>query len=128
MDQVELKNRTKDFALRIIRMVEVLPNRRLSEIIGRQILRAGMSVGANYRAACRARSKPDFLSKMGIVEEELDECLYWMELLVDTKIIEVSRLKNLEKEANELLSIVVSSIKTTRSNSRSRSIKDKRNK
>ncbi len=128
MDQVELKNRTKDFELRIIRMVEVLPNRRLSEIIGRQILRAGMSVGANYRAACRARSKPDFLSKMGIVEEELDECLYWMELLVDTKIIEVSRLKNLEKEANELLSIVVSSIKTTRSNSRSRSIKDKRNK
>ncbi|MCI0442831.1 four helix bundle protein [bacterium] len=123
MDQVELKNRTKTFALRIIRVVEALPTGRLCEILGRQILRAGTSVGANYRAACRARSNPDFLSKMGIVEEELDECLYWMELLADAKIMEVSRLKNLEKEANELLSITVSSIKTARSNSRSRSIK-----
>lgn len=123
MDQVELKNRSKEFAQRIIRLVEALPSSRVSEIIGRQILRSGTSVGANYRAACRARSKPDFLSKMGIVEEELDECLYWMELLAETKLIEVSRLKNLEKEANELLSITVSSIKTARRNSQNRSIK-----
>jgi four helix bundle protein len=83
-------------------------------------LRSGTSVGANYRASCRARSTADFVSKMGIVEEELDECLYWLELLAETKTIEGSRLKDLEKEANELLSIAVSSIKTARLNSRNR--------
>jgi four helix bundle protein len=123
MNQIELKERTKKFALRVIRLVEALPNGRLCDTIGRQILRAGTSVGANYRAACRARSNADFVSKMGIVEEELDECLYWLELLSDTKTIETARLKNLEKEANELLSITVSSIKTARINSRSRNIK-----
>jgi hypothetical protein len=80
-------------------------------------------LGANYRSSCRARSTADFISKMGIVEEELDECLYWLELLAETKTIEGNRLKNLEKEANELLSIAVSSIKTPRLNSRSRSVK-----
>src|SRR5262245_5730641 len=123
MDQVELKERTKKFALRVIRLVEALPSGRLCDTIGRQILRSGTSVGANYRASCRARSTADFVSKMGIVEEELDECLYWLELLAETKTIEGNRLKNLEKEANELLSIAVSSIKTARLNSRNRSIK-----
>ena len=123
MNQIELKERTKEFALRVIRLVETLPNGKLCDTIGRQILRAGTSVGANYRAACRARSTADFVSKMGIVEEELDECLYWLELLSDTKTIETARLKNLEKEANELLSITVSSIKTARVNLRSRNIK-----
>lgn len=123
MNQIELKERTKKFALRVIRLVEALPNGRFCDTIGRQILRAGTSVGANYRAACRARSNADFVSKMGIVEEELDECLYWIEILADTKTIDGPRLKNLEKEANELLSIAVSSIKTARVNSRSRNIK-----
>ncbi len=126
MNQIELKERTKTFALRVIRLVEALPNGRLCDTIARQILRAGTSVGANYRAACRARSNADFVSKMGIVEEELDECLYWMELLAETKTVETARLKNLEKEANELLSIVVSSIKTARLNSRSRNIRVER--
>ena len=125
MEPIELKERTKRFALRVIKLVEALPNGRLCDTIGRQILRAGTSVGANYRAACRARSNADFVSKMGIVEEELDECLYWMELLADTETIEVSRLKNLEKEANELLSIAVSSIKTARINTRNRSTRAK---
>jgi four helix bundle protein len=123
MDQVELKERTKKFALRVIRLVEALPGGRFCDTIARQILRSGTSVGANYRAACRAKSNPGFVSKMGIVEEELDECLYWIEILADTKTIDGTRLKNLEKEANELLSIAVSSIKTARLNSRKRNIK-----
>jgi four helix bundle protein len=75
----DLKARTKQFALRVIHLVESLPASRLCDTIGRQLLRAGTSVRANYRAACRARSNADFISKLGIVEEELDECLYWIE-------------------------------------------------
>ena len=114
----DLKQRTKQFTLRVIRLVESLQAGRLCDTIGKQLLRSGCSVGANYRAACRARSNADFLSKMGIVEEELDECLYWMELLIETKTVDESRLKKLETEANELLAITVSSIKTARRNLR----------
>jgi len=78
-----LKDRKKNFALRIIRLVEALPKGRTTDIIGKQLLRSGTSVGANYRAACRARSTADFISKMGIVEEEADESIFWMELLID---------------------------------------------
>jgi four helix bundle protein len=78
MAQKDLKERTKQFALRIIRLVEALPKGRAADVIGRQLLRCGTSVGANYRAACRARSNAEFISKMGIVEEEADESLYWM--------------------------------------------------
>jgi four helix bundle protein len=120
MDKVELKERTKRFALRIIKLVNALPAGRFSDTIARQILRSGTSVGANYRACLRARSSAEFISKLGIVEEELDECLYWLELLADTKTIDKERLRNLENEANELISIIVSSIKTARSNSRSK--------
>lgn len=120
MDKVELKERTKRFALRIIRLVSALPAGRFSDTIARQILRSGTSVGANYRACLRARSSAEFISKLGIVEEELDECLYWLELLADTKTIDRERLRSLENEANELISIIVSSIKTARSNSRSK--------
>lgn len=83
MNQNYLKERTKRFALEIIRLVEKLPKGRTSDILGKQLLAAGTSVGANYRAACRARSSADFVSKMGIVEEEADESIYWMELLID---------------------------------------------
>ena len=83
-------------------------------MVGRQLLRAGTSVAANYRAACRARSSADFISKMGIVEEEADEALFWMELLADAKLVDDARLKDLMSEANELLSIAVSSIRTAR--------------
>lgn len=88
MKHDNLKGRTKQFALRIIRLVESLPKGRTSDVIGRQLLRSGTSVAANYRAACRARSTADFVAKMGIVEEETDESIFWMELLVDAKIME----------------------------------------
>jgi four helix bundle protein len=118
MGERDLKKRTKDFAIRIIRLVEALPSGRTCDVIGKQILRSGTSVGANYRSACRARSNADFISKMGIVEEELDECMYWMELLIETGIILPERLKDLEKEADELLAIMVSSIRTAKKNIR----------
>lgn len=114
MNKDEMKQRTKKFALQIIKLVETLPRRRIVEIIGRQLLRSGTSVGANYRAVCRAKSTKDFISKMGIVEEELDESMYWMELLVESGNSESNKISALMKEADELLAITVSSIKTAR--------------
>jgi four helix bundle protein len=118
MNKDELKQRTKRFALDIIEFVESLPNGKTVEIISRQLLRSGTSVGANYRAACRARSSADFISKMGIVEEELDESLYWLELLVDSGIVSSDRVALLLREADELLAITVSSIRTAKGNSK----------
>ncbi|MDD5542409.1 MAG: four helix bundle protein [Acidobacteriia bacterium] len=115
MDKEESKRRTKDLTLRIFGVVEALPGGRLTDVIGHQLLRSGASVGANYRAACRARSRADFISKMGIVEEEADESLYWMELLVESKILPQEKLGPLMKETDELLAITISSIKTARS-------------
>ena len=89
-----------------------LPETPTAKVIRNQLLRCGSSVGANYRAACRARSKADFVSKMGIVEEETDETIYWMELLIDTEIVKRSRIADLLDEANQILAIVISSIKT----------------
>lgn len=109
-----LKERTKQFALRIIRLVESLPKGRTSDVIGRQLLRSGTSVAANYRAACRARSTADFISKMGMVEEETDESMFWMEILVDANIMGKKLLSDLMNEADELLAIFVASIKTAR--------------
>ncbi|HAK58981.1 MAG TPA: four helix bundle protein [Nitrospiraceae bacterium] len=114
MKHDNLKGRTKQFALRIIRLVESLPKGRTSDVIGRQLLRSGTSVAANYRAACRARSTADFVAKMGIVEEETDESIFWMELLVDARIMEKKLLSDLMSEADELLAIFVTSIKTAR--------------
>jgi four helix bundle protein len=118
MNKDELKRRTKTFALDVIKFVESLPRGKTAEIIGRQLLRSGTSVGANYRAACRARSSADFIAKMGIVEEELDESIYWLELLMDASIVSCDRVVLLTKEAGELLAIIVSSIKTAKRNSR----------
>ncbi|ODS33874.1 MAG: hypothetical protein SCARUB_00945 [Candidatus Scalindua rubra] len=109
-----MKHRTKQFALRVIRLVESLPKRQTADVLGKQLLRSGTSVGANYRAACRAKSTADFVYKMGIVEEETDESLYWMELLVEAGIMESKKLESLIKEANELLAITVASIKTAK--------------
>jgi four helix bundle protein len=114
MTKDELKRRTRRFALDVIRLVESLPRTRTAEVVGRQLLRSGTSVGANYRAACRARSSADFVSKMGIVEEETDESIYWMELLVESGGMPADRVDALLREANELLAITVSSIKTAR--------------
>ncbi|MGZ3354155.1 MAG: four helix bundle protein [Isosphaeraceae bacterium] len=98
----------------MIRLVESLPRTSTGNVIGRQLLRCGTSVGANYRAACRARSSAEFCSKMGIVEEEADESIYWMELLVDANLVAPELMANLISEANELVAIVVASIKTAR--------------
>src|SRR5437667_12880453 len=114
MTTQEPKQRIFEFGIRTIRAVEALPRSETAKALGRQLLRAGTAVGANYRAAARARSRADFIAKMGIVEEECDESLYWLEMLVDLRLISSSRSKNLRDEANEILSIVVASIKTAR--------------
>jgi four helix bundle protein len=110
----QLKQRTRLFVLRVIRLCESLPKNRTADVIGKQLIRCGTSVGANYRAATRARSDADFIAKMGIVEEECDECAYWMELLVEANLVEQKLLENLMKETDELLSITIASIKTAK--------------
>ena len=114
MTTQELKNRTFDFGVRVITAVEGLPKTETARILERQLLRAGTSVGANYRAAARARSQADFISKLGVVEEERDESAYWMEMIVAQKLLKRAKLNNLLAEANELLAITVASIKTAR--------------
>lgn len=114
MDKEELKWRTKQFALRVVQLVEALPRGRTADVLGRQLLRSGTSVGANYRAACRAKSTADFIAKMGIVEEESDESVYWMELLVEAGIVKAEQLESLMKEGNEILAITVASINTAK--------------
>ena len=115
MNQEEMKKRTKEFAKRIIRLCRSLPKTREGRLIGDQVFRAGTSVGANYRAACRARSKPEFIAKLGIVLEEADESLYWLEIIAESKILKkTERLNPLIQEATELTAILVSSIKTAK--------------
>jgi four helix bundle protein len=114
MNAEDFKKRTKTFALGVIRLIESLPENRATQVIGRQLLGSGTSVGANYRAACRARSRADFVAKMGVVEEECDESIYWMELLVEGGQMKPGRLADLMKEAGELLAMVVVSCKTAR--------------
>lgn len=115
MTKYELLKRTKTYALRVIKAVQALPRNDVSDVLGRQLLRAGTSVGANYRAACRAKSTTDFVNKLKIVEEECDESLYWMELMIESGLIRLRRLELLMQEGDELLAIFVSAIKTTRS-------------
>jgi four helix bundle protein len=116
MSNENLKQRTKKFALEVIKLVETLPNDRTSHVIGGQLLRAGTSVGANYRAACRAKSAADFISKMGTVEEEADESGYWVELLVDAAKVKSERAAHVLEESGELVAIAVASINTARRN------------
>jgi four helix bundle protein len=118
MTEAEFKRRTKALALRVIRLVAALPQSPTGSVIGKQLLRAGTSVGANYRAACRARSPRDMLSKLGIVEEEADESVYWLELLGDSKIVRPKLLTDLIREFNEIVAMVVASKKTLRSGNR----------
>jgi four helix bundle protein len=113
MTEAQMIARTKQFALRILRLVDALPNSRAGRIIADQLGRSGTSVGANYRAACRGRSKAEFLAKLGVVEEEADESLYWLELIVEGKILKPSRVALLRREAHEIVAIVASSRKTT---------------
>ena len=120
MDPEQMKGRTKQFGLRVIRLVEALPTSKTANVIGRQLLRSGTSVGANYRSACRGRSKADFISKVGIALEEADESLYWMELLTEAGIVAKAQLNPLMQEANELVAIFSASIKTARANTRNK--------
>ena len=117
MKNQELKDRTKQFALRVIRMTDTLPRKMAADVLGRQVLRSATSVAANYRSACRARSRADFISKMGIVEEEADESGLWFELLADTGLVADNKLAELQREANELTAIAVASIRTARTGS-----------
>lgn len=119
MTREEMKQRTKTYANRIVKLCAALPSNWIAQTLGKQLLRSGTSVGANYRAVCRAKSNSDFINKLRIVEEECDESLFWMELLVENKFIKASRLDDLIKEANEILAIVVSSAKTARASNRS---------
>jgi four helix bundle protein len=114
MNSDELKGRTKKFGLRIIKLYEALSKTRKGEILGNQLLRAGTSVGANYRAACRAKSNADFIYKIEIVEEEADESAYWLELISESNIIKKNLLEDLLKEANELTAIFTSSGRTAK--------------
>ena len=114
MDETQMKNRTKEFAKKIIRLCRKLPNDREGRLIGNQIFRSGTSVASNYRSACRARSKAEFISKLSIVEEEADETLFWLELINEMKILDETFIESLMKECNEIIAIIVSSIKTAR--------------
>lgn len=111
----DLRDRTKLFSLQIVRLVESLPKNQIADVISRQLLRAGTSVGANYRAVCRAKSKKDFIAKLAIVEEECDETIFWMELLIESGMVPQSQLGELAGEATELLRIFVASAKTAKS-------------
>ncbi len=115
MTEQEFKNGTKQIALRVIRLVESLPNSNAAQIIGRQILRSATSIGANYRAACRGKSTADVVHKLSIVEEEADETLYWLELLIESEIVSANKLSVLIGDINEIVAMTVSSIKTMRS-------------
>ena len=114
MTESEFKSKTEDLALGIIRFVETLPRNETCRVIGRQLLRSGTSVAANYRAACRARSDADFINKLGIVEEESDESLFWLRLLAKSGNTTDEKICSLYKEMESVLKMVVSSIKTKR--------------
>lgn len=108
----DLKARTKQFALRIIKLSKALPSSNVGYVISRQIIRCGTSVGANYRAVCRARSNNEFVAKLGVVIEEADESVFWLELIIDSNLIKKELVESLLAEANEIVAIMVSSKST----------------
>lgn len=108
----EIKLRTKKIGLDVIMLMDVLPNKPSAWAIAKQILRSSTSVGANYRAACRAKSEADYIYKLKIVEEETDETIYWLEIIEDSKMLPTENIQTIKKEANEILSIAVATIKT----------------
>ena len=114
MNEEQLKKRTKEFAKNIIRLCRNLPNNREGRLVGNQMFRSGTSVAANYRAACRGRSKAEFVSKLAIVEEEADETMFWLELIQEMSISKEPLVDDLTKESDEIVAIMVSSIRTTK--------------
>lgn len=119
----DLKKRTKEFSLRVLRLVDSLPNTLVARTIGGQLARSSTSVAANYRAACRARSNADFIAKLGIVEEECDESVFWMEMLVDYGLVELHKAAQLIDEGGQLTAIFVSSINTARGHKRNSALR-----
>jgi four helix bundle protein len=119
VNPAELKSRTKQFALRILKLVAALPNTIAGRAIANQLVRCGTSVAANYRATCRARSKAEFVAKIGVVLEEADETLLWLELIREAKLLPAKRVEALLTEANELVSIMVTSRKSAAANLKS---------
>ena len=117
MSEPDLKKRTKAFVLRVLKLVDALPKTASGRALAAQLVRSGTSVAANYRAARRAKSPAHFLSKLGDVEEEADETLFWLELLEESGIVPTKRLLPLKKEADELVAIIVSSINTAKKKS-----------
>jgi four helix bundle protein len=116
MNAKDFKERSRQFAIRVISLVDALPQQRSADVLGRQLLRSATSVAANYRAACRARSTAEFIAKMGIVEEEADESQGWIEMIADAGLVKKERVEELIKEAGELTAMTVASIKTARRN------------
>lgn len=114
MDEAQFKDRTKGLALRVIRLVKAMPKNAPAQVIGKQLLRSGTSVGANYRAAYRGKSKADVIAKLAIVEEEADETAYWLELLIESGLMPERKLSYLVKETDEIVAMTVASIKTLR--------------
>jgi four helix bundle protein len=118
MTPEELKKRTKHFGLRAIRLAATLPNDRVGDSIGRQLIRSATSVGANYRSACRGRSRADFIAKLAIAIEEADEAQYWLEILVEAGIVPENRLADLLKEAGEIVAMLSAASITAKKNMR----------
>ena len=120
MNEAELQKRTKIFALRVMKMVGALPENYVARSIGSQLVRSATSVGANYRAACRGRSKAEFISKLGIVIEESDESSYWMELIIEGELLPPNRVEDLLDECNQITAIIVASRKSSIENQQSK--------
>jgi len=114
MDEKAFKSRTKKLAVAIIKEVDKLPRSLVADVIGKQLVRSGTSIGANYRAACRAKSSPDMINKMKIVEEESDETEYWLEILVEAGLVPQNQVASIYKETDEILAMTVASLKTLR--------------
>jgi four helix bundle protein len=113
-----LKKRTKSFAIRIVKLYRALPNTGEAKVIGNQFIRSGTAIAANYRASCRARSTAEFIAKIGVVVEEADETVFWLEMLVDCEIFSASKMKEMIQEGNELLAIFAASQTTSKKNSK----------
>ena len=111
----ELRNRTKSFAIRIVKLYNSLPYKSAAQVLGKQLLRSGTSVAANYRAACRARSRAEWIAKIGIVVEEADETVFWLEMLVDCEVVSPRSVAEILKEGHELSALFTASQKTARS-------------
>ncbi|MCW5961712.1 MAG: four helix bundle protein [Pyrinomonadaceae bacterium] len=128
MNEQEFKDRTKSIGLRVIRLVENLPNKMAAQIVGKQLLRSATSIGANYRAACRAKSTADLINKLRIVEEEADESIYWIEILIESEIFPEKKLVKLLSDLDEIVAMTVASIKRLHSNNQKSKIRNLKSK